>query len=555
MLFGTRSTVDAAMRIDARHQAEIKAWWRDWHRYLKAQLQLLDARQSEATHAPNFERTEQAWEQQRAEAEQTLKRIPHDRRVVFDRARDARRGEVQALLESRHQSNGASQRAAVDPDVVERETLTALLKQAEGIGEGQDRWGAVPMPQGWYELQVEALLHAPAAAEYSVTLDDADERRKRWALIAALLLFGVIAVWWTWPRGATTAAEELPPPVPMINGQEAQPWQVVRVSVIDSRDIRTTLTVTSTDALVWPTTPEASAWWRSTNMSPPELCVPSSILAEALSLEVWSSGDAPVRSYSLHSNTLARTDLVVSPCTPDSKIGPRYGRLVGVAAHPDHLLDTPVSVGANGPVLRVKAIEVIGAGQDPQLPSDKYRVVVRVSAPSTVDWVALDPRLVLQTGLETIPSAPVNVSNGQDTLDVIFLVPAFFTPLEAAWYITEPDTHAQLRWRVKLDPPRSRADVLRDSLELGVTGQRGIAPNTATVTIRLRNTSASTLMLKEDDVSLMQQDRKLAVTSLGTVDMLLAPHEVRSLTLPLNDIDWTREVSVSIGTARFRLRF
>ena len=555
MFFGTRSTVDAATRIDARHQAEIKAWWRDWHRYLKAQLQLLDARQAEATHTPNFERTEQAWEQQRTEAEQTLKRIPHDRRVVFDRTRDARRGEVQALLESKHQSNGASQRAGVDPDVVERETLTDLLKQAEGIGEGQDRWGAVPMPQGWYELQVESLLHAPAAAEYSVTLDDADERRKRWALVAGLLIFGVIAVWWTWPRGASTAAEELPPAELTIDGQVAQPWQVVSISVIDSSDTRTTLPVTATDALVWPDIPASSAWWRSTNISPLQLCVPAATLNGARSLEVRSSGDVPVRSYTLHSDAPARADLVVSPCMPDSRIGQRYGVLAGVTPRPDQPLDTPVRVGASGSVLRVKAVEVIGSGQDPQLPPDKYRVVVRVSAPSALDWTVLEPRLVLQTGKETIPSAPTNALDGQDTLDVLFLVPAFPAPLDAAWYITEPDTHAQLRWRVTLDPPRSRADVLRDSLEIRVTGQRGTAPTTGTVTIQLRNTSASTLVLKTDDVSLTQQDRKLTMASPGTADMSLAPHEVRTLTVPLSDVDWTREVSVSIGAARFRLRF
>jgi hypothetical protein len=240
---------------------------------------------------------------------------------------------------------------------------------------------------------------------------------------------------------------------------------------------------------------------------------------------------------------------------PDAKIGQRYGLLAGVTPRPDQRLDTPVSVGSNGRVLRVKAVEVIGADQDPQLPSDKYRVVVRVSVASTVDWVALDPRLVLQTGLETIPSAPVNASNEQDMLDVIFLVPAFPAPIDAAWYITEPDTHAQLRWRITLDPPRSRGDVLRDSLELRVTGQRGTAPNTGMVTIQLRNASASTLVLKRDDVSLTQQDRKLTLPNEVTADMSLAPHEVRTLTAQLSDIDWTREVSVSIGAARFRLRF
>ena len=149
MFFGSRSTIDTATRIDARHQAEIKSWWRDWHRCLRAQLQLLDARQAEATTAPSFERTDQAWEQQRAEADQTLRRIPHERRAVFDRTREARRTEVQVQLETKQRAHGASHGQGLDPDVVERETLMSLMTQAEGNSDGTEQWGAVPIPNGW----------------------------------------------------------------------------------------------------------------------------------------------------------------------------------------------------------------------------------------------------------------------------------------------------------------------------------------------------------------------------------------------------------------------
>src|SRR3954447_19986061 len=77
MTLWRRSTVHVADRVDARHQAEIKTWWRDWHRYLQAQLQVLDARQAATLQGPSFERTDEAWEYQRVEAEQTLRRIPH----------------------------------------------------------------------------------------------------------------------------------------------------------------------------------------------------------------------------------------------------------------------------------------------------------------------------------------------------------------------------------------------------------------------------------------------------------------------------------------------
>src|SRR4051812_42166048 len=100
MIFRPRSAIDAATQLDARHQAETKVWWRDWHRWLTAHLQLLEARQAEASRPPSFERSDDAWEQLQADAEQTLRRIPHNQRVVFERARDTRRGEVQAQVQT-----------------------------------------------------------------------------------------------------------------------------------------------------------------------------------------------------------------------------------------------------------------------------------------------------------------------------------------------------------------------------------------------------------------------------------------------------------------------
>src|ERR687885_603767 len=123
MMWSKGSTAEAATRADALHQAEVRSWWRDWHRYLQAHLQLLDAQAAEATHAPSFERTADAWEQQHAEAEQTLKRIPHDRRVVFDRTRDGRRAEMQAHLEVRATANGATGGGGRDPHIVDAGAL------------------------------------------------------------------------------------------------------------------------------------------------------------------------------------------------------------------------------------------------------------------------------------------------------------------------------------------------------------------------------------------------------------------------------------------------
>ena len=556
MIFGNRSTMDAATRVDARHQAEIKSWWRDWHRYLQAHLHLLTARQAETTHAPSFERSEEAWEQQRADAEQTLKRIPHDRRVVFDRTRDARRGEVHAQLEGRQQAGGASRSTGLDPDIVERETLVSLLQQAEGTGAGTEQWGAVPLGNGWYELQVGALLQAPAAAEYTVTLDEADDRRKRLVLIASVLLVAVVAVWWTWPRGHARA-EAAPPTELRINGQAAPVWPVVAVIAIDANGLRVTLPVTATDARQWPTLAEGAsgAWWRRTALTPLHLCLPPDLLQAARQLEVRSSGDLPARTYALQPAQPARPDLIATPFGSDVQAARRYGMLEAVTPHPDQPLDTPVQVGPDGPTLRVTGFEVLGAGQDPEVPPDTYRVVVHVAPLTTATWTALDPRIVLQTGLEVRPSAPITVAAGQQIVDVAYLVPAWQRPLAAAWYLTDASTQTTLRWRVTLDAPPSRAEVLRDAFEITVRGQRDTAPNSATVTVELRNLSQAMLVVQNADVTVQQQDRTLPVAALGTAGVAIKPREVRTLTLPLRGIDVRQPLTVAVGAARYRLQF
>ena len=198
---------------------------------------------------------------------------------------------------------------------------------------------------------------------------------------------------------------------------------------------------------------------------------------------------------------------------------------------------------------------MIGAGQDPQVPADTDRVVVRVLPRTTVTWTALDPRLVLETGHESRPSAPIAQAPGQAGVEVVYLVPAFAAPLDAAWYVTDPTTGTPLRWRVRLAPPRSRAAVLRDALEIRVTGQRGVAPQSATVLLEVRNTSSIPVVLRTDDVAVTQQDRTLPTTALGAAGIAIQPLEVRSVELGLRGVDWTQDVSLRVGAARFRLQF
>ena len=97
----TRGTISNAAKADAAHQALVAEQWRDWHAYLQAQLQLLDAQQAEDTSLPSFERQTTSWEVQREQAEATLKRIPAARRAVFDAERDLRGRKSSAIWSRR----------------------------------------------------------------------------------------------------------------------------------------------------------------------------------------------------------------------------------------------------------------------------------------------------------------------------------------------------------------------------------------------------------------------------------------------------------------------
>ena len=557
-MFRFRSAIDSATRSDARHQAEVTSWWRDWHRYLHAQLQLLDARQAEATTPPSFERTDDAWEQQRATAEQVLRRIPHDRRAVFDRTREARRAPTEAELGTTGRANGATPQP-LDPDTVERETLRRLLAQAEGSGDGGEQWGAVPLPSGWYELQVDALLRAPTAAEYALTTDEGDERRKRLLLLGGLLLLGVIAVWWTWPRAEAAARAPASTEV-LVNGQPAARWQIRAVTVVDAAGGRTTLAVTATDVLAWPAATRATgaaggAWWRTTALHPLELCLPPAVLKAATTVELHGGGDLPTRHYALEAVATSRPDLLLHACGSENGAGPRSGVLAGSTGLPDQPLAEGVTLNPDGPVLRVESFEVLGAGHDPQLPAGTARVVVRVAAPAELDWAALRPSLLLQNGSPLLPSNGISERPGSGLVEVAYLVPTWQVPMAVAWSVTDPRTAAQVRWRVTLDPPRSRAAVLREWLDVTVSGRRGVERGSATLLLRLRNTSTTPLVLTNADLVVTQGDRAIPVSAVATAGLAISPQETHTLEVPLREIDLAQEVRVRVGAAGFRLRF
>ena len=375
-MFRSRSAIDEALRTDARHQAEVTSWWRDWHRYLEAQLQLLTAREAEMVAPPSFERSDSAWEQQRADAEQTYRRIPADRRALFDRTRDAHRARLESAPAIDRAAGEPSDGSERDLDALERQTLEELLSQAEGTHDGTERWGAVPLPSGWYEVEVDALLRAPAAADYLAAPDAGMDRGKRATLVAVVLVLCAVAVWMTWPSMSRTVAAPRTAAL-VVDDEPASPWTIRSVTVEDAA-ARTTLPVTATTALRWPELGhnEQGVWWRSSSTYPLVLCVERGLLERLTTLDVRGDG-VPIRRYTLAATRPERTDLVVQACGSGTTL--RYGVLDGTS--PPVVLErerSPVRL-PDGATLRVEDIRVLGPAQDEHLPAGHYRVVVRVT--------------------------------------------------------------------------------------------------------------------------------------------------------------------------------
>ena len=75
------------------------------------------------------------------------------------------------------------------------------------------------------------------------------------------------------------------------------------------------------------------------------------------------------------------------------------------------------------------------------------------------------------------------------------------------------------------------------------------------MSLQLRNTSATTVVLTQNDLVITQHDRPLPVTQPGAAGLAIKPLEARTLELPLREIDLAEDVIVRVGAAGFRLRF
>ena len=194
-----------AERADTAYYEQVAEQWRDWRRYLAAHRDLLAARTASSNDRGAFERAGAGADESSAKAERILAALAPARRAIFDAERETRRQKSQAEAERAARASGTA--ALPDPGVLERMVIAQLLSEATGAADEAEGRGLVPMGDGhWYSVDVAALEDAPNAAAYSLRRSEADERRKRLVLIAAVLLcgLGVTAIWFLWPAGRTT---------------------------------------------------------------------------------------------------------------------------------------------------------------------------------------------------------------------------------------------------------------------------------------------------------------------------------------------------------------
>jgi hypothetical protein len=159
----------------------------------------------------------------------------------------------------------------------------------------------------------------------------------------------------------------------------------------------------------------------------------------------------------------------------------------------------------------VQAVHVIGPGQDPILPAGQGRIVVQVGAPIGLDWPAYKPTLTLADGQSYLPSETTTTEGGAV---LRYLVPLPMGEIALAWDVTAPGAVQSVRWRATLAPSPTRAEVLRDALQVKQIQVRENRPGERTITIELANVGTEPLTLTRDELTLTQGAQPIAVPDI-----------------------------------------
>ncbi len=542
-------------RLEAKHQEDDVALWRDYHAFLTAKQTLLHVRVAEGRAA--FEQAD-TLEVEAKQAQGRLDAIPAPTRSMFEHVLEERRQRVQGELEAeRRMQRGDGRGRHVDPDDVDRAALEEMLGEAQGRStENGFGW----FPRGvagdvrWYAMDVAELLAAPTAANYGVHKSDGDDARRR-IVQSALMAVGLVVflvVWFALPHGTRVPALVVAS-APLANGAPVKLWAVQRALVTARAGATTAFTVTATTAATWPANAAPSAgqaYWNTSAVRPLRLCVPSTALADLTSVRLVSPNAVPERVYTLGAARSAATDLVVEACDAAAAQAPRYGVLQELAPLPANSIGAPVAIGTNAQTLTLEAVRVIGPGQDALLPAGQGRIVVRVHAPAGLDWPAYKPALTLADGRQYLPSETTQVAGGAE---LRYLVPLPSGEIALAWDITPPGAVRSVRWRATLAPPPSRAAVLRDALAVTQVHVREERPGELIVSLVIANVGGELLTLSRDELTLAQASQPIPVPDIPALATPLEPGEQRVISFTASAGDLHQAAILTVGGMPFQI--
>lgn len=541
-------------RMDAKHQEDDIALWRDYHAFLKSKQALLDVRAAEAHGA--FEQAD-TLESDARQAQGRLDAIPAGTRTMFEHVLEARRQRVQGELEAELRAQRGNGRARhVDPDDIDRAALHEMLGEAEGsTTENSFGW----FPRGvagdvrWYAMDVTELLATPTAASYAVRKGEGDDARKRViqsvAMGVGLLLF--LIVWFVLPHGPKAPASTTLTK-PSVNGAPAEVWAIEQALLTTKAGATTTLTVTATAAATWTQETDADhrAFWNTSAVTPLRLCVPPAALADLSSVRLISPGAWPERVYTIGAARSVTSDLVVEACATAGAQAPRYGVLQETAPLPANAIGTPISLGASEQPLMVEAVRVVGPGQDPILPAGQGRVIVQVRSPAGMDWPAYKPMLTLADGQQYLPSETTAMERGAE---LRYLVPLPTGEIALAWDITPPGAVQSLRWRTTLAAPPSRAEVLRDALMVKQIQLHEDHPGQLTIAVAISNQGAEPLTLSRDEFTLTAGMQPITLPDIPALATPLKPGEQRTITFTAAVGNLQQVATLTVGGVPFQI--
>lgn len=547
--------MSAINRLDlasAITEQEVLSWWQDWCRLLKARLELLDLRVRDDE--PGFDLDESDTSSRRLDLEAMLRAIPEQRRAAFDVEVEQHRQEVhRRVTRERRQAAPAGERLApIESRDVERVALAELLDRCQG-DPALPRMGAVPVNGRWWDVDPTALDTVPDDAVYAIGGHAGRPAPARWVLvgIAIALIWIVGGLLYVSGQGGPTARRPAADAA-TINGRPLAVWAPQRVQLQNAAGDLIALELAPILPMAWPQAPATQAGgWRQGQVWPLEICLPhQAITANLDEITLQSADAAPTRIYALSTEPPADApaDLRIVAC--GDGVTRRYGVLAATAPIPMATAGESYTIPGAGEIA-VAQVTVVGRGQEPGVPSTRALVYVDVRAPAGVDWPALSPRLALQDGTVVGPSDMVR-DLGDGVARITHMIDLPVAPLAAAWDLTDPASRQVLRWRLTLQPPRSRQEELGAAVMIERVDAAWTAGGRVAVSLELRGVGSAPITVTGEDLVLRQEG--LALQAPVIEPAAIGPGARATIRFELV-IDPDRPLQLELGGDAYALTF